>query len=806
MNTMLSIKISLRGLRKRPGFSAVVICTIALVLGTSIVVYSYLDALLFTSLPFKDSDRLVRIHSVKGGEPGLLSYPEFLDMQKELRSIEELAVYREGGRYNLSGDGKAPEDLTVTFASSNLFKLLGVDPMLGDHWPETLDKRGSHTVMLTHEFWQRRFDGKEEIEGLEITLDGFSYSNYGVLPEGFSFPGKVEAFRAMAFADFVVDSRDFRPCIGLAKLRADVSISQFNDELKTYSAQQEARHLKSNLGLTFVAEPLADLFIGNLTRYLLLVGAAVFFLLIIAIVNVSNLVISHAVRRGREMVVRKVLGSSNLAILKGFVLNSLVLSLIGCVVGLLIAAILINASNDLLKPYLPYWIKVTINSGVVLYAIFVTIVVGLATGFVPWLFLSRAQLSSRQKDGQQTTGNKKQLLLQKGLAVLQVFACVILLVGGSLLLKSFKAAENGDLGYESDKKLTFRIALSWFKYGGHEKKQTFFESSLRSIEKIPGVKAVTMNSILPLTERVSTSTDSQSLITAEGQSEQEQSTNPFVSLQRVTPNYFDVMDVKMLKGAGFHSSNHQLNDSKVIIDESLAHQLWPGESPVGKRIKMGNHQSDKPFLTITGIVENVKHQSITSENIPSVYVSLLSYSTTDAHYVIQSDLSLSELQPRLSNAILTLDENQPTFEFMYMSDHIENANWQSKVSSTLFMTVAIIGSVIAAIGLFSMMSFILALKVKEFALRKVLGADERRIILLILKELLSMSGVGIGIGLLLTPAILRPILPFLYQVDLVDKVIYSALVGALVLLSLIAALAPTWKAMYINPVTVLRKD
>lgn len=806
MNLSLNVKSSIRGIRKRPAFAAVVVFTIALVTGTSIVVYSYIDALLLTALPFKESDRLVTIHSVKGDERGLLSYPEFLDMQKELAGIEELAVYREGGRYNLSGDGKSPEDLTVTFASSNLFQILGVDPVIGDHWPATLDKRGSHTIMLTHDFWERRFDGREEVEGLEVTLDGFSYANYGVLPEGFSFPGKVEAFRAMAFADFVVDSREFRPCIGLARLSSDISVDQFNEELMTYSAELERRHSKSNLGITFVAEPLSNLFRGKIAGYLLLVVAAVLFLLIIAMVNVSNLIVSSTVRRGREMVLRKVLGSSHLSILKEFITNSLILSVLGSIIGLVLATFLIEISKELLYPYLPHWVNVEINLQVVFYAVILTLAIGVTTGLIPWLFLAKDKFSERLKEGKQTTGGIRQLRLQKGLAVLQIFACVILLVGGGLLFKSFKAAQNAELGYESERMLTFRIALSWYKYGGHEKKRTFFESSLRAIEEVPGVKAVTMNSILPLTERVSTSTESQSLFTVEGQSEADQSQNPFISIQRVTPNYFEVMGVDFLNGNGFHRLNHHQNESQVVIDQQLASQLWPGESAVGKRIKLGNHKSEKPYLKITGIVDNVKHQSITSENIPSVYISLLSHTTTDAHYVIKSDFPLSELQPELSDAILSMDENQPTFEYMYMTDHIENANWQSKVSSTLFLSVAIIGSVIAAIGLFSMMSFILTLKVKELALRKVLGADDGKIIRLILLDLLSIAGVGIGLGLILAPAILRPILPFLFEVNLVDISIYLIVIAGLAALSLVAALSPSWKALYTNPVTVLRRD
>ncbi|MEM8894530.1 MAG: FtsX-like permease family protein, partial [Bacteroidota bacterium] len=432
MNTILGLKLALRALGKRPAFTAVVVFTFAIVTSTSIVVYSYIDALLFSPLPFKEADRLVRVYSMKGDEQGLLSYPEFLDMQKELVNIEELAVYRDGGRYNLSSSyGKPPEELTTTFASSNLFRVLGVEPQLGAYWPETLDKRGSHTVMLTHDFWQRRYDGDPNVEGLEVNLDGFTYLNYGVLPEGFSFPVRNEAFRAMAFADFVVTARNRRPCIGLARLNAGVTLEQFNDELAKFAASQEQRHQESNLGITFVAEPLSYIFIGELRGYLLLIGGAILFLLAIAVVNVSNLFVSQAIRRSRETTVRKILGSTSLQIIQGFVLHAFLLAVIGSGIGLFLAWYLMGASYELVSPFLPYWTVIDINWSVILYTIGLAILLGLLTGVIPWLFHRRGgNMSEGLKEGQHSVGSGRQHTVQKGLATAQIAVSVLLLIGG----------------------------------------------------------------------------------------------------------------------------------------------------------------------------------------------------------------------------------------------------------------------------------------------------------------------------------------------------------------------------------------
>ncbi len=806
MNTSL-FKTAFRNLKSQPAFSLVILFTIAIVTGTSIVVYSYIDALLLSPLPFKEPDRLVRIHSVKGDEKGLMSYPEFLDMQKELVGMEELAVYRDGGRYNLSGDGKPPEDLTTTFASSNLFQVLGVKPIIGNYWPETLDRRGSHTVMLTHEFWKRRFDGNEKVEGLDVTLDGFSYKNYGVLPAGFSFPVRNEAFRAMAFADFVVDSRSFRPCIGLARLRPNITLSEFNDELKKFADLQQQRHPETNLGVSFVAEPLADLFIGNITNYLVLLGVAALFLIIIAAINVSNLMASTALRQRRQTVVRKVLGSSNYQIAKRFIFNALVLSVFGSITGLVLGWYFIHLSYDMVSQYLPYWIKVDVNGSVLIYAFVMSVALGFTVGLVVWAFQwSRLDLAKGLKEGQNTTGSKHQKRIQKSFAVLQIFTSILLLVGGGLLFKSFQAAQQTDLGFETTDKLTFRIALSWFKYNTPEKKQSFFETSLRRIQDIPGVESVAMNSVLPLTDIVKTSTQSQAIFTVEGQSELAQSENPFISIQRVTPNYFDVMGIGFLKGRSFDNAEYTSHQQQVIIDKKLAETLWSGEYPLGKRIKMGGVASEEPYLTVIGVVNDVKHQSIIGENIPSIYVSILSSTTTDAYYILKSNTTLAELTPTLTDAILSIDENQPTFEYMNMGDHVEMKNWQSKVSSFFFLAVAMIGSIIAAIGLFSIMTFIMIQRMKELAMRRVLGATDHNIFRLVMKDMFKISGIGIGLGLLLSPLLLKPLFPFLFEVSLIDTEVYFLTGSGFLLVSVISALFPTLRSIRLNPVHILRRD
>ncbi|MEO1098439.1 MAG: ABC transporter permease, partial [Bacteroidota bacterium] len=382
----------------------------------------------------------------------------------------------------------------------------------------------------------------------------------------------------------------------------------------------------------------------------------------------------------------------------------------------------------------------------------------------------------------------------------------VLMIGGMLLFKSFISASKTDIGFVTENKLTFRIALSWFKYGSVEKKSAFFENSLRQIEAIPGVENVTLNSILPLTEMVNTSASAQESFLVEGQSDIQASDNPFVSVQRVAPNYFDAMGIGIQKGDAFDPNDHTVHSYQAIIDKNLADRMWPNGDALGKHINIWGKDSDRPLLTVIGVVDNVKHQSIMGDNIPNIYVSFYAYPHTDAHYVVQSSKPLSDLAPVLTNTILSIDENQPTFEYMPMADIVAMKNWQSKISSTLFLTIAAIGSIIAGIGLFSMMAFILLLKVKELALRRVLGATDQGVVTLVLKEMLSIAGVGILGGILLSPVLLRPIVPFLFEVDLIDISIYSFVMIVLLVASILATLMPFRSALMVNPAKVLRGD
>ncbi len=806
MNFYYDLKVSLRNLLKKPLFSAIIIFTIAIAIGTNTVVFSFIDALLLSPLPYKDADRLVQIYSLKGEQEGLLAYPEFLDMEQELTQIEDIAVYRGGGRYNLSGDGKEPEEVTATFASRNLFRVLGVETAVGEYWPETFDRKGSLTLMLTHEFWSRRFEADSEIVNKNITLDGVpKYKAYGVLPEGFSFPDRHEAFRAMAYADPVVTNRAFRNSIGVARLKTGVTMDELNAELADFGRRLQDRHLDTNENISFTAKPLRDMYVGGIENYLLLLGAAAIFLLIIASVNVSNLILSHAMQRGRETAVRKVLGASRNSIIRQYVTQSTLLALIGGLLGLSLSFVMNSLSHSLVEPFLPHWVTVHISYSVLIFTILISLLVGICTGLIPALsHLSGTNFTETLKDGAKMVGSRRQNKLRKGLVMAEIAISGLLLIGGGLLAKSFYKMQQTDIGFKADNRLTFRIALSWYNYYEEEKVRSFYETSTKRIAAIPGVDAVAVNSVLPLTEIVKTSTEAQSVFTIEGQSPVAQAENPYISVQRVTPEYFSVMDIPILQGQGFDADNPTNDRFRVLIDEKLAAQI--GEDAIGKHIKLGTADSEEPYLTIGGVIGNVRHQNVTDGNIPSVYVSILMNKEIDAYFVVKASVPPMTLAERIKQTIFSIDAHQPTFEYLLMEDHISNNTWQARISSILFLEIAIIGGLMAAIGLFSVMTFILNQRVKELAVRRVLGAMSFDILKLIIGDVLKIAGVSILLAIALSVVVLRPINKFLYEVSLFDMPVYVGTAVVLLLVSVIAAFLPAWRATSTNPVNALKSE
>lgn len=609
----------------------------------------------------------------------------------------------------------------------------------------------------------------------------------------------------MAYSDRVVTNRAFRNSIGVARLKAGTTIDELNQELTAFGGILQERHLDTNEGISFVAKPLKDMYIGGIKNYLWLLGAAAIFLLIIASVNVSNLILSHALRRSKETTLRQVLGASRRSIVQQYIIESSLLALVGGALGLALSFMLSDFSYSLVEPYLPHWVVVNISYSVLGFTILISLLVGIATGMLPALsHLSSNRFAESLKDGAKTTGSRSQNKLRKGLVSAEMAISALLLIGGGLLAKSFYNLQQADIGFETENRLTFRIALSWYNYADDEKIRSFYETSTQRIAAIPGVEGVAVNSVLPLTEIVKTSTQAQSVFTIEGQSPIAQAENPYISIQRVTPNYFDVMEIPIKAGQGFDVNKPTNDRFRVLIDEQLAQQL--GENPVGKQLKLGTIDSEAPYLTVGGVIANVKHQNITESNIPSVYISILMDSEIDSYFVVKTSVPPLSLAERLKQTIFSIDAHQPTFEYLLMEDHIANQSWQSRISSILFLGIAIIGGLLAAIGLFSVISFILNQRTKELAVRRVLGAMSSDILKMVIGDVLKIAGISLLIAVVLAFIVLQPINKFLYEVNLFYLPVYLLTGIGLIFISIAATLLPAWRATNVNPTTALKND
>ncbi len=801
------LKFGVRNLYRKPLISLIVILTIALGIGANTAIFSFVNALLLQPLPYHEPDRLVLIRSLKGGEDGKVSQREFQDMQERLFIFEDLASFRNAA-YNISGNDESPQELIATLCSHNLFKVLGVDLQLGTHWPEAYDRQRSFGVVLNHHLWQNRFKSDPDAVGSIIALDAApKYEVYGVLPTGFNFPFNADIFRSSAISDNGVNNRAVRGSTVLARLKPGITRFEANHELQKFSEELSKDFPDTNLGLSFYASSLEDLYVGEIRPYLFLLSIAVIFLLLIACVNVANLLLSQAINREKEVVIRSIMGSGRKAIFRKFLIESLLLALIGGIAGIILTFFMMSFLQELTIDNLPYWVNITLDLKILLFTLGVTVTFGLLTGVAPALRLSGLDFSQMIKGGKGTTGSKVNTRLRRGFVISQIALGMVLLTGASLITRSFLNLQRVNLGYDVNDLITFRTALPWWTYNEEEQYNQFYRLSLQKIRTLPGVDFAEVNTNLPLTNtKESSHWESQAEITVEGQTIDEQLRNPLVNIQRVTPGYFNAMGIELMAGIGLQGDEASNDDASAVINEAMARQLWPGENPIGKRIKPGKPGDDTNWRIITGVVMDVKHYDISEDDPPGFYMSFYHSPTRNGHFVVKTSRSLAEMMPLINEAIWEVDSKQSTYEISMMEDRVAKKIWENKASSDLFLVFAIIASLLAAIGIYSVMAYAISQRTRELGMRKVLGASSHQIMQLVLRDVLIMCLIGIGIGIVFSLFMVNQLTALIYNIAPYDIFSFTLVPAFLVFIAVLSSLIPTLKAVRINPVVALKYE
>ena len=804
-------------MRRNPRFAGVAILALALGIGANTAIFSVVYGVLLKALPYKDPGRLVVIlrQNLRGGGPGGPVAPaNFYDWREQSRSFEAMTATEVWGA-TLTGQD-VPEKLIGLRASANLFELLGVEPVLGRGFvPEDERPDSQHVVVLSHALWQRRFGGRADILGQTLRLDGELYTVAGVMPPGFAFPTfwatGVELWTPLVFTPERAQSRDGHSLRIFARLRDNVTLARAQSEMSAISERLAQQFPESNSGHGAVIDSLQDKTVAEIRPTIVVLAGAVGFLLLIACVNVANLLLARATTRQREVAVRSALGASRLDVIRQLLAESVVLSVVAGVLGVLLAAwglnVVLAAIPETMKFSLPRREGIRIDGVALGFAFVLSLATAALFGLAPALRTSRADLTGALKEGGRGTrgaGGR----LRNALVVCEVALSLMLLAGAGLLIRSFVKLQSVDPGFQPRQVISMVAPVTGSQFGTAERKGPFYERLAENVAALPGVESAALINHIPLAGDVWGLS-----FTVEGRPAPAPSDVPEAAYRVAGPHYFQTMGVTLARGRDFETTDSRDAPLVAIINETMAQRHFSGENPVGQRIKLGGPDSHEPWRTIVGVIKDVQQwqwADVHSEVYLPFEQDEQFYTSPSAPFamtlVARTQSDPASMVRALQQQVWSLDPNIPVSNVVMMQQAVSNALWQPRFSMFLLVVFAAVALVLAAVGVFGVMSYMVTQRTSEIGIRVAMGARRGDVLRLVVGQGLGLAGVGIALGLGGAFGVSRVMQTLLYQVSSTDAVTFVASSAALLAVALVACLLPALRAARIDPMVALRYE
>ncbi|HYZ85799.1 MAG TPA: ABC transporter permease, partial [Bryobacteraceae bacterium] len=791
------MRYSLRSLRKSPGFALAAVLILGLGIGASAAMFSFVNGLLLRPIPFPESERLVRIESLQGGVVGKLMPREWEELDR-LSSAFEGAAGWYPSQYNLVVNG-SPEVVRACMTTANLFRVLGVRLTLGSSWEEGSHRQRNPAVVLSHPLWKSRMNGDTDIVRKSITLDNAPYNVVGVAPPEFNFPIANDVYRAAHLGG--AQNNNVRSLFVVARLRQGISLSEAQSRLEVFAQDQARQYPDTNRDIGFRIVPLREAYVGEIRPYLLLTMALVALVLCIALANVVNLLLARGIGRSRDFAIRSAVGATGRDILREVLTESLVLTMLGGVVGVGLAWVAIRILGELVRADLPPWMKVQIDMPVLLFTLGLSVVCGIIAGLYPAFATLRRDLQTPLREGSRGAGGSRlQAQVRSALIAAELALAVVLLVAAGLLVQSFAHLQSVDTGFRRTGLVTFRTDPPWARYNKPDQTSLFYRLALEKLASLPGVTAAAANHSLPLALNQNYGKPT---IVAEGQSNDEQRRNPFVNVQIVSPNYFEVMGIPLLAGRSFSVDDRLTTQPVAVVSRPLAARLFGSATPVGQRVRLPellgslNAREEKWFV-IVGVAEGVRGETLTGQPGIDIYLSNQQQFVGDTFFVLRTSQPLARISSLAAATIREVDPEQPIFAVRAIEDLVEETVWQRKIAGHLGASFAVIAVLLAAVGVYSLLAWIVSQRTRELAIRQALGSTPAEVRMLVVKQGIRLAVAGIAAGLLLAIPAARSSSNLLFGVSVWDP---TSLVGAAVtvlLMVLIASYIPAIRASNVN--------
>jgi putative ABC transport system permease protein len=800
------LRYGLRALLKNPGFTAVAVIALALGIGANSAIFSVVNTVLLRPLPYADPDRLVMVweDDTKHGYPRDTPAPaNFFDWRAQNQVFEGMSATADQS-FNLTGVGD-PERVDGQAVSANLFSLLGVEPQVGRAFLPEEDQPGEgRVVIMGHALWQRRFGADQGIVGKPVTLNGLSYTVVGVMPPGFQFPGREEELWVpLALTPQQAARRGSHYLRVVARLKPGVTVEQAQAEMNTIAARLQQQYPDANAEVGAAVVSLHEQVVGDIKPALLVLLGAVGLVLLIACANVANLLLARAASRQKETALRIALGASRWRLVRQFLTESVLLAALGGVVGLLLSVWGVSVLKSFIPENVSQVKAVAVDARVLAFTVLVSLLTGLLFGLAPATQASNFDLNETLKEGGRDSSSGGRGKRLRGLLVVaEVAVSLVLLIGAGLLINSFLRLRSVDPGFRTDHLLTMRVVLPQQKYPDQARRSAFYDELIRRVEAVPGVKSAAVTNWIPLVNQG----DSVG-VSVEGRPDPGPN-RPIVATRVVSPHYFQAMGIKLLSGRDFDERTDRADTpAVVVIDETMAKRLWPGEDPLGRRVTPGSPDSPDDWCQVVGVVKDVRQFELTAEPKPQMY---MLYAQADffapRHLVVNTSVEPMSLAATVRKTVWDVDRDQPVSNVSTMEEVLSGSIARQRFSTLLLGVFAGVALVLAAVGLYGVMSYSVAQRTREIGLRMALGAQRGDVLRMVVGQGLKLVLVGVAIGLAAAFALTRVMSSLLFGVSATDPATLAAISLLLISVAALASYIPARRATRVDPLIALRYE
>lgn len=800
---------SIRSLSKKPGFTFVVVLTLALAIGANTAIFSVVNAALLKPLPYREPERLVHLWEATPQQnypKREASYPDFQDWRL-CDAFDGVAAYRGGGGFMLATP-ESSERIEGGFVSGNFFSVLGVTPLLGRTLTEADEKQGAERVaLLSYGFWQRRFSGDAGVVGKQIVLSGNSYQVIGVLPPEFQFAkrGAAEIWTPMQLSQSMMTRRFMHFVNVIARLKPGVNLEQAKAAMLPITGRIAQEYADSHAGTSIIVTPLHQEMVGNIKPLLVLLLVAVGFVLLIACSNVANLLLVRASGRQKEVAIRSALGASAWRLIRQLLTESLVLAVAGGAVGLLLARWgvdgLISAIPDNLLNFMPYLRSVKIDGSALAFTAALSLAVSLLFGLVPALHASKTDLQSVLKEGGKTSAASARQGLRNALVVAEVALALVLLVGAGLMLRSLWGLINVDPGFNPRNLLTFTFALPPAAYDSNEKLIVARQRMLAELAAIPGVEGAATVSTLPLIGGNTTR------FYPANQPKPAPGDDTEANLRDISANYFNVMGVRLISGRYFTEQDAASSQNVVIINQSLAKRAFPNQDAAGQSIII---TGDSGAYLVAGVVADEKITGLDAQNTSVVYFPYQQDSSvgTASSIVVRTTGDPMSMSNTVRRKLQAFEPGISVF-FVRTMDQIaatSPATFARRYPAMLIGLFAVVALLLAAIGIYGVISYAVSQQTHEIGVRIALGARPANILGLVMKKGVGLTLIGVALGLIASFVLTRLMADLLFGVSATDPLTFAGIAVLLTVVASVACYVPAQRAMKVDPMVALRYE